>query len=71
MAAIMITKTIGNPVGQIFLGDGASGIPVKLAYLGKTLIFNGQRWLWCLVSEDGLYLQSSDGYKLRPKMEAK
>ena len=45
MAAMMIVQTSGNPVGQIFLGDGAKGVPIKLAYLGNTLIFNGQRWL--------------------------
>lgn len=45
MAAMMIVQTNGNPVGQIFLGDGAKGIPIKLAYLGDKLIFNGQRWL--------------------------
>lgn len=70
MAAMMIVQTNGNPIGQIFLGDGAKGIPIKLAYLGDKLIFNGQRWLWCLVSSEGLYLETSDGYKLRPKMEA-
>lgn len=70
MAALMIVQNKGNTVGQIFLGDGANGIPIKMAYLGDILVFNGQRWLWCLVSSDGLYLESSDGYKLRPKMEA-
>ena len=70
MAAIMMVEAKGNTVGSIFLGDGANGIPIKLAYLGNTLIFNGQRWLWCLVSSEGLYLETSDGYKLRPKMEA-
>lgn len=43
MAAIIITEAKGNTVGSIFLGDGANGIPIKLAYLGNTLIFNGQR----------------------------
>ena len=70
MAALMIVQNKGNTVGQIFLGDGANGIPIKMAYLGNILVFNGQRWLWCLVSSDGLFLESSDGYKLRPKMEA-
>ena len=70
MAALMIVQNTGNTVGSIFLGDGANGIPIKMAYLGDILVFNGQRWLWCLVSSDGLYLESSDGYKLRPKMEA-
>lgn len=70
MAALMIVQNKGNTVGQIFLGDGANGIPIKMAYLGDILVFNGQRWLWCLVSSDGLFLESSDGYKLRPKMEA-
>lgn len=70
MAAIIAIQSNNKPVGQIFLGNGAAGIPIKLAYLGNTLVFNGQRWLWCLVSSDGLYLESSDGFKLRPKMEA-
>lgn len=70
MAAIIITQNKGNTIGSIFLGDGAKGISIKLAYLGNTLIFNGQRWLWCLVSSDELYLETSDGYKLQPKMEA-
>ena len=68
--AIMMVQTNGNPVGSIFLGDGANGIPIRMAYLGDILVFNGQRWLWCLVSSDELYLESSDGFKLRPKMEA-
>jgi hypothetical protein len=70
MAAIIAVQSNSRPVGQIFLGNGSTGIPIKLAYLGNTLVFNGQRWLWCLVSSDGLYLETSDGYKLRPKMEA-
>lgn len=67
---MMITQTKGTPIGSIFLGDGANGIPIKAAYLGDILVFNGQRWLWCLVSSEGLYLETSDGYKLRPRMEA-
>lgn len=70
MAAIIAVQSNSKPVGQIFLGNGSTGTPIKLAYLGNTLVFNGQRWLWCLVSSDGLYLETSDGYKLRPKMEA-
>lgn len=70
MAAIMAIQTEKHTVGQILLGDGANGIPIKLAYLGDILVFNGQRWLWCLVSSEGWYLETSDGYKLRPKMEA-
>lgn len=45
MAALMIVQNKGNTVGQIFLGDGANGIPIKMAYLGDILVFNGQRWL--------------------------
>lgn len=70
MATLMIVQNQGKSVGQIFLGDGANGIPIKLAYLGNILVFNGQRWLYCLVSSDDLYLESSDGFKLRPRMEA-
>jgi hypothetical protein len=40
-----------------------------MAYLGDILVFSGQRWLWCLVSAEGLYLQTADGYKIRPKVE--
>jgi hypothetical protein len=43
MAAIMIAQTQGKTVGSIFLGDGANGIPIKMAYLGDILVFNGQR----------------------------
>lgn len=71
MAALMIVQTNRNPIGSIFLGDGANGIPIRMAYLGNILVFDGQRWLGCLISSDGFYLESSDGYKLRPKeMEA-
>ena len=45
MAVMMITQTKGTPIGSIFLGDGANGIPIKAAYLGDILVFNGQRWL--------------------------
>ena len=70
MAALMIVKDNRESIGSIFLGDGAKGIPIKMAYLGDILVYNGQRWLWCLVSSEGLYLETSDGYKIRPKMEA-
>lgn len=43
MSAIMIAQTQGKTVGSIFLGDGANGIPIKMAYLGDILVFNGQR----------------------------
>ena len=45
MAALMIVQNKGHTVGQIFLGDGTNGIPIKMAYLGDILVFNGQRWL--------------------------
>jgi hypothetical protein len=70
MAAMMVIQNNSNTFGSIVLGDGAKGISIQSAYLGNILVFNGQRWLWCLVDSAGLYLQSSDGYKLRPKMEA-
>jgi hypothetical protein len=43
MAAMMIVQNEGRSVGQIFLGDGANGIPIKMAYLGDILVFSGQR----------------------------
>lgn len=44
MAAIIATQTDKKPVGQIFLTDG-TGVrySIKLAYVGSTLVFNGQR----------------------------
>ena len=45
MAALMIVKDNRESIGSIFLGDGAKGIPIKMAYLGDILVYNGQRWL--------------------------
>lgn len=70
MAAITIIQNKNNPFGSIVLGDGAKGISIQSAYLGNILVFSGQRWLWCLVDSDGYYLETSDGYKIQPKMEA-
>ena len=70
MAAIIITQNKRNTIGSIFLGDGAKGIPIKLAYLGNKLIFNGEQWLNCLISLDNVYLLSKDNFKIQPKMEA-
>lgn len=70
MAALILVKNEKKSIGSIFLGDGANGIPIKSAYLGNILVFNGEKWLWCLMSSDELYLESSDGYKLKPKLEA-
>lgn len=70
MAAIIIKENKGNTIGSVFLGDGAKGIPIKSAYLGNILVFDGEKWVGCLISIDNFYLESKDGYKLQPKMEA-
>ena len=70
MAAITIIQNKNTPFGSIVLGDGAKGISIQSAYLGNILVFSGQRWLWCLVDSDEYFLETSDGYKIQPKMEA-
>lgn len=55
-----------SSIAQVYLGN----IKIGKIYIGNTLVFDGMQWTWCLTSLDGLFLQSSDGFKLRPKMEA-
>lgn len=55
-----------SSISQVYLGNTKIG---KI-YIGNVLIFDGMQWTWCLISIDGLYLESKDGYKFRPKMEA-
>ena len=43
MASFIIVQNQGTSVGSIYLGDGANGIPIKMAYLGDILVFSGQR----------------------------
>lgn len=43
MAALMIIQNNKQAIGSIFLGDGANGIPIKMAYLGDILVFNGEK----------------------------
>lgn len=70
MAAITIIQNKNNPFGSIILGNGAKGISIQSAYLGNILVFSGQKWLWCLVDSDEFFLETSDGYKIQPRMEA-
>lgn len=70
MAALMIVQNSKQSIGSIFLGDGANGIPIKMAYLGDILVFNGEKWLYCLMDINNVYLLDADGYKIQPKMEA-
>lgn len=63
----MAIKLAVSPSSQPTIGKAYLGtLPIALAYLGNKLIFNGEQWLYCLVSSDSLYLQTSDGFKLRP-----
>ena len=67
MAVKIIVSNSSQPtIGKVFLGN----LPIAMAYLGNKLIFNGEQWLNCIVSLDSLYLQTKDGYKIQPKMEA-
>lgn len=61
----MAVKIGSSSISQIYLGN----IPISKIYLGNKLIFDGQQWIFCLVSLDELFLESLDGYKLQPKME--
>ena len=70
MAALMIIQNNKQAIGSIFLGDGANGIPIKMAYLGDILVFNGEKWLYCLMDINNVYLLDADGFKIQPKMEA-
>lgn len=70
MAALMIIKDNKQSIGSIFLGDGANGIPIKMAYLGDILVFNGEKWLYCLMDVNGVYLLDAEGFKIQPRMEA-
>lgn len=70
MAALMIIKDNKQAIGSIFLGDGANGIPIKMAYLGDILVFNGEKWLYCLMDINRVYLLDAEGFKIQPRMEA-
>ena len=71
MAALVLVQNNKKSIGSIFLGDGASGIPIAKAYLGNILVFNGEKWLYCLMDINGVYLLDADGFKIQPKMEVK
>ena len=43
MAALMLIQNNKKSIGSIYLGDGANGIPIKMAYLGNILVFNGEQ----------------------------
>lgn len=62
----MAVKIGSSSISKVYIGK----TPISKIYLGTKLIFDGQQWLWCLVSIDGFYLESSDGYKFKPWMEA-
>lgn len=62
----MSVKIGSSSISQVYIGQTKIG---KI-YIGNTLVFDGLQWTWCLVSIDGQFLQSKDGYKFRPKMEA-
>lgn len=62
---LSITKTSTPTIGKVYLGS----LPIGKIYLGDKLIFNGEQWLYCLVTSELLYLETSDGFKLRPYME--
>ena len=52
-------------IDQIYLGN----IKISKAYLGQHLVFDGNQWTWCLLTSDNCWLQTSDGLKIRPKLE--
>jgi hypothetical protein len=63
MAVIVVSSNKQQPtVGRAFLGS----LPIGSVYLGSKLIFNGEQWIDCLISLDSFYLETSDGFKLRP-----
>lgn len=66
MAMLILSSNQNTAIGKAYLGT----LPIAMAYLGNKLIFNGEQWLYCLVSSDSLYLETKDGFKLRPIMEA-
>lgn len=67
MAIKLAVSSSSQPtIGKAYLGT----LPIALAYLGNKLIFNGEQWLYCLISSDRYYLVSKDNFKLQPKMEA-
>ena len=63
---LIVTNSSQPTIGKAYFGS----LPIAMAYLGNKLVFNGEQWLNCIVSLDGLYLQTKDGYKIQPKMEA-
>lgn len=63
MAVIVVSSNNQQPtIGRAYLGSH----PIGLVYLGNKLIFNGEQWIDCLISIDSFYLETSDGFKLRP-----
>lgn len=64
--ALILQSSQKLAIGKIFLGS----VPIAIAYLGNQLVFNGEQWLNCLISNDYVYLLSKDGFKLQPRMEA-
>lgn len=69
MAAVILVQNEKKSIGSIFLGDGANGIPITKAYLGNILVFSGEKWLYCLMDINGVYLLDAEGFKIQPKME--
>ena len=60
--ALIIQSSQQSVIGRVYLGS----LPIAAAYLGNKLIFNGEQWVDCLLSIDSFYLETSDGFKLKP-----